>query len=388
MALGIHQRTHQPSHSHNDDAATVPPTPASPHGIVPETQQFPTSVDGAACPFSSLLPCEFAHQPHTQLQRWVEHVNGHAGPQGVGDDLWFDFVHEALTRRQLLSSVSFCPCGRFVPNTEYGKLRHGRVCKVMFRDLSDVRGSSLPEEFRSLSVRAFGATMDNGRIACGRFALSIIDHGAKAGRHRNACFYLACTGGDHSQALALKSSLVLRANGLARERGRVIDYGGPCTMAEDEVILSFARDVRPVVVLSEQLADSGTLHGLLYASSASPTGPITFVYYRNLHYCELQPTQPVTMEDLLNSVTLVDSMGARADSKHARARGRPPAPPRDNMQAPARPQQPTRLPAAFPAGLVMTFDGGARGNPGLASGEWHLGYCCRRFAASDRRHAP
>jgi hypothetical protein len=27
-----------------------------------------------------------AHQPHT-LQRWVEHVNGHAGPQGVGDDL-------------------------------------------------------------------------------------------------------------------------------------------------------------------------------------------------------------------------------------------------------------------------------------------------------------
>ena len=51
----------------------------------------------------------------------------------------------------------------------------------MFRDLSDVRGSSLPEEFRSLSVRAFGATMDNGRIACGRFALSIIDHGAKAG---------------------------------------------------------------------------------------------------------------------------------------------------------------------------------------------------------------
>ena len=191
LALGIHQRTHQPSHSHNDDAATVPPTPASPHGIVPETQQFPTSVDGAACPFSSLLPCEFAHQPHTQLQRWVEHVNGHAGPQGVGDDLWFDFVHEALTRRQLLSSVSFCPCGRFVPNTEYGKLRHGRVCKVMFRDLSDVRGSSLPEEFRSLSVRAFGATMDNGRIACGRFALSIIDHGAKAGRHRNACFYLA-----------------------------------------------------------------------------------------------------------------------------------------------------------------------------------------------------
>jgi len=236
----------------------------------------------------------------------------------------------------------------------------------MFRDLSDVRGSSLPEEFRSLSVRAFGATMDNGRIACGRFALSIIDHGAKAGRHRNACFYLACTGGDHSQALALKSSLVRRANGLARERGRVIDYGGPCTMAEDEVILSFARDVRPVVVLSEQLADSGTLHGLLYASSASPTGPITFVYYRNLHYCELQPTQPVTMEDLLNSVTLVDSMGARADSKHARARGRPPAPPRDNMQAPARPQQPTRLAAAFPAGLVMKFDGGARGNPGLA----------------------
>lgn len=70
----------------------------------------------------------------------------------------------------------------------------------------------------------------------------------------------------------------------------MIDYGGPCTMAEEEVILSFARDVRPVVVLSEQLADSGTLHGLLYASSASPTGPITFVYYRNLHYCELQPT--------------------------------------------------------------------------------------------------
>ena len=52
LALGIHQRTHQPSHSHNDDAATVPPTPASPHGIVPKTQQFPTSVDGAACPFS------------------------------------------------------------------------------------------------------------------------------------------------------------------------------------------------------------------------------------------------------------------------------------------------------------------------------------------------
>jgi hypothetical protein len=127
LALGIHQRTHQPSHSHNDDAATVPPTPASSHGIVLETQQFPASVDEAACPFSSLRPCDFAHQPHTRLQRWVEHVNGHAGPQGVGDDLWFDFVHEALTRRQLLSSVSFCPCGLFVPNTEYGKLRHGRL---------------------------------------------------------------------------------------------------------------------------------------------------------------------------------------------------------------------------------------------------------------------
>jgi hypothetical protein len=119
----------------------------------------------------------------------------------------------------------------------------------MFRDLSDVRGSSLPEEFRSLSVRAFGATMDNGRIACGRFALSIIDHGAKVGRHRNSCFYLACTGGDHSQALALKSSRVLRANGLARERGRVIDYG----------VLHDGRGGSHLIVRARRSAGGGSL---------------------------------------------------------------------------------------------------------------------------------
>ena len=66
-------------------------------------------------------------------------------------------------------------------------------------------------------------------------------------------FYLACTSGDHNQAFALNSSLVSRANRPPSGCVRAIDYGGLCTIAEEEVILSFARDGRPVVVLSEQL---------------------------------------------------------------------------------------------------------------------------------------
>jgi hypothetical protein len=161
----------------------------------------------------------------------------------VGDDLWFDFVHEAMGRRA--------------------------------------------------ASRAFEATVDTGRIACGRFALSVIDHGAKAGRHRNACFYLACTSGDHNQALALKSSLISRANtgASARWQKRKSSYCLRATLGR----WLFFRSSFPAAERS--MACFMHLH--------RPPG-------RAYHICLLSQLALLraatnSAGDLLNSVTLVDS---------------------------------------------------------------------------------
>ena len=121
--------------------------------------------------------------------------------------------------------------------------------------------------------------------------------------HSNGCFYLAASDGVESDAASLKDLLCPLANRLAAERIHDLDvtlqsskrnrytrdYGGLNQLAEEEVVLSHAINVGPIVLVCNTGSDStATLFSDPGLLAAKPTRFVLFCTLRR-HYLQLVP---------------------------------------------------------------------------------------------------
>jgi hypothetical protein len=203
---------------YNDDAATVPPTPAAPHGRVPETQQNPAPMRRSA---SASLPCPFASLgcsvTFSHLQKQIDHANEHKDT--IDPDVWSAIVCQARL------DASWGACGLLFPNTAHGRSKHLDVCTrcreevaVVVRRERDGNESALTGAMAGITTQSLSVSVHDRSVTVGSLRFTTRDCGWTAGAHTNVCFYLSCVDGKKSEALKLKQLLARTAMIFAEER--------------------------------------------------------------------------------------------------------------------------------------------------------------------------
>ena len=159
-----------------------------------------------------------------------------------------------------LPRVHWCACGLLFPDTKHGREKHLRVCERASAEVgADVRqrrdagnDSAFSGALAGIMTQSLGVTVDGSDVTIGSLQLTARDCGWMAGSHSNVCFYMSCTDGNTTDALALKQRLASVATALAQARrhaldqDRLPDFCALSRKAEEDVFLAFAMRVGPI----------------------------------------------------------------------------------------------------------------------------------------------
>jgi hypothetical protein len=143
-------------------------------------------------------------------------------------------------------------------------------------------------------------------VTIGSLRLTARDCGWLADSHSNVCFYMSCTDGSTTDALALKQRLARLAMVLAQARRHAgdahlphVDYLARNCKADELVFLAFAMLEGPLCVV-DSVASAGT--AILYTTPAKRAGMVTFVQNVPEHFVRLDGPD-TTVEQLLATAT-------------------------------------------------------------------------------------
>ena len=282
---------------------------SSPAAACPPKAKAVAGSAGAAplvCPFAC-LGCSVGF---SQLQRLIDHVNGHR--DGLGADLWAEVVMQAGPDAL---GASWGACGLLVPNTAHGRSKHLDACAACSEEVAGaVRreqggNDSAFGALGGLTTQSLGAAVAYSDVTVGALRLTARDCGWLADTHSNVCFYMSCADGSTGDALALKQRLAGHAKVLALARRHALnahlpvpDYAAPNCKADELVFLAFALLEGPLCVV-DTVASAGS--AILYTSPAKRAGSVTFVLSLPEHFQRLDGPD-TTVDQLLAAAQQAD----------------------------------------------------------------------------------
>ena len=156
-----------------------------------------------------------------------------------------------------------------------------------------------------LTTQSLGVIVQGSDVVIGSLQLTARDCGWLAGSHSNVCFYMSCTDGNTTDALALKRRLAGLATALAQARlhlfdqDRLPDFSALSRKAEEQVFMAFAMLVGPICVVNT-VASAG--EAILYTVPDRMEGNVTFVTYVPEHFQRLDGP-PTTVDQLRSAAT-------------------------------------------------------------------------------------
>ena len=393
----------QPNDSWRLDHAT---TGAPPHPGPPKTSY--------ECPFRA-FGC--AHI-HSQQERMCTHINDEHGT------LPADIRRDTL-RRVRNTPYDLCQfCDVAYSTTQSGANKHKAVCTPfrnhvqslgMLRDgVHDRQGAPGPLGGIRMAEWAAPTTRREGdRLILGRWIFTVTEWGHQVdlpGRQDyNCCLYLCCARGDPVAALDIKACLAPLASALSNLRGGRTRFQDQGVLAEEEVLRSYAHHRGPIIVVE---LDRPCPHVYGYVRPGNEGARPAMVVRSGNHFTQLGlADNTCTFDELAlarpgadaNNTTLGEApavaasgtgsseASATADNERGASDTTNVSPPTtkaatDAGAATRRPQTDARqtggdanLGAGQSGGspdsrrrptnrltIVATFDGGSRGNPGLA----------------------
>ena len=119
-------------------------------------------------------------------------------------------------------NVHWCVCGDFFADSPHGRKAHLKTCAQGRAEVdefnSGANASAHGGALAGLAAQSLDMVMHDSEVAIGALRLRRKECGWLAGGHSNICFYLSCTDGNASEALALKKRLAALAVVIGRAR--------------------------------------------------------------------------------------------------------------------------------------------------------------------------
>ena len=153
-------------------------------------------------------------------------------------------------------------------------------------DYNETATCKLVSDIQSTTVNCTQQSRTTWIVNDARFSLQDFGYRGTKGE-TNLCFYRSALATKHiPSAVALKAELAPLATAIALSRDRYVDYGALGVMAEDEVILAFAKLKHPVCVVQ---ANSVPPRAVFYSMNTPLSACAHFLVHKGKHYKRLIP---------------------------------------------------------------------------------------------------